>query len=140
MAADPKLDLLKSIPAFSNLDRKHLERLGQLTDEVTLPAGRVLWRQGDPGSEMFVIVTGNVRVMRDGRLLADLGPGSIIGEMALYSEGPRVANVTVTEPSTMLVMGHRDFHTLMDEFPEVRLHVLDVLAKRVALLDPAPSN
>jgi CRP-like cAMP-binding protein len=138
--ADLKLEMLKSLPLFDDLDRKHLERLGQLIDEVDLQTGRVLWKQGDAGDEAFVIVSGNLLVERDGRVLANLGRGSIIGEMAIYAEGPRMATVTVTEPSQLLVISHGNFHTLMDEFPEVRLKVLDVLAQRVRLLDPASSH
>jgi CRP/FNR family transcriptional regulator len=138
--ADLKLETLKSLPLFADLDRKHLERLGQLTDEVDLAAGRVLWKRGDAGDEAFVIVSGNLLVERDGRVLANLGRGSIIGEMAIYAEGPRMATVTVTEPSQLLVISHGNFHTLMDEFPEVRLKVLDVLAQRVRLLDPTGSH
>lgn len=134
--ADLKLEMLKSLPLFAGLDHKHLEHLGQLTDEVDLQAGRVLWHQGDVGHEAFVVVSGNLRVERNGRLLADLGRGSIIGEMAIYAEGPRMATVTVSEPSQLLVISHANFHSLMDDFPEVRLRVLDVLAQRIRLLDP----
>ena len=138
--ADLKLEMLKSLPLFSDLDHKHLERLGQLTDEVDLPAQRVLWSQGDPGTEAFVVVTGNLLVERNGRVLANLGRGSIVGEMSIYSEGPRMATVTVTEPSELLVISHGNFHVLMDEVPEVRLKVLDVLAQRIRLLDPDGSH
>ncbi len=138
--ADQKLEMLKSLPLFADLDHKHLERLGQLTDEVDLPAQRVLWSQGDPGTEAFVVVTGNLLVERNGRVLANLGRGSIVGEMSIYAEGPRMATVTLTEPSALLVISHGNFHVLMDEFPEVRLKVLDVLAQRIRLLDPDGSH
>lgn len=139
MASDPKLDLLRSIPLFSGLGKKEIERLGQLTDEIDLPAGYVLMRQGDRGSEMYVVVQGSVKVERDGRLLADRWSGSMLGEIALLSHTPRTATVTTLEPSRFFVVGNRDFHSLMDEMPTVRTAILEVLASRISALDPHAS-
>jgi CRP-like cAMP-binding protein len=135
MAKDEKLDMLHSMPLFARLDRHGLERLGQLADEIDVPAGRVLMRQGESGSEMFFIVRGRVRVERNGRVLAEPGPNSWIGEMSLLSEGPRTATVTATEPTRLLLIAHREFHALMDDLPSVRLCVLEALADRVRELE-----
>lgn len=136
MARDLKLELLRSIPLFAGFGRREIERLGQLVDEVDLPEGRVLMRQGDSGNEALVIIEGSARVERDGRLIAERTNGDVIGEIALVSEGPRTATVTLTAPSRLLVVGHREFHTLMDEMPDVRLKVLSELARRVRDLEP----
>ena len=133
---DEKLDLLRSIPLFADFGRRELERLGMLTDQVDLPAGRVLMRQGETGHEMFVIVRGRAEIERDGREIAECGNGDILGEIALVDNGPRTATVTLSEPSALLVIGHRDFHSLMEEMPTVRLHVLEALARRVRHLEP----
>ncbi len=133
---DEKLDLLKSIPLFAGFGGRELERLGMLTEQVDLPAGRVLMRQGEAGHEMFVIVRGRAEIKRDGRVIAERGNGDILGEIALVDEGPRTATVTLTEPSQLLVVGHRDFHTLMEEMPTVRTQVLESLARRVRHLEP----
>ncbi len=133
---DEKLELLKSIPLFAGFGRRELERLGMLTDQVDLPAGRVLMRQDEAGREAFIIVRGRAEITRDGRVIAERGNGDILGEIALVDEGPRVATVTLTEPSQLLVVGHRDFHTLMDEMPAVRTQVLESLARRVRNLEP----
>ena len=136
MARDEKLDLLHRIPLFSGFDRHRLERLGQLADEVDVPAGKVLMRQGDTGSDMMVIVTGSVAVDRDGNRLNTLGAGDFFGEIALVDNGPRTATVTAEEPSRLLVIAHRDFHAMMDEFPEVADQVMNALANRVRHLEP----
>jgi CRP-like cAMP-binding protein len=135
MASDPKLDLLRSIGLFSQLGKKEIERLGQLTEEVDVKPGQVLMRQGDRGHEMFVIASGQVKIERDGRDLGLRGPGEVIGEIALLSEGPRGATVTVVEPTRAFVVSHADFHALMDEMPSVRMCVLDVLAGRLRSID-----
>jgi CRP-like cAMP-binding protein len=133
---DEKLDLLKSIPLFSGFGGRELERVGMLTDQVDLPAGRVLMRQGELGHEMYVIVHGRAEVNRDGRVIAERADGDVVGEIALLDKGPRTATITLTEPSTLLVVGHRDFHMLMDEMPTVRTQLLESLARRVRQFEP----
>jgi CRP-like cAMP-binding protein len=103
---------------------------------VDVPAGKVLMRQGDTGSDMMVLVTGSVAVDRDGNRLNTLGAGDFFGEIALVDNGPRTATVTAEEPSRLLVIAHRDFHAMMDEFPEVADQVMNALANRVRHLEP----
>jgi CRP-like cAMP-binding protein len=136
VARDEKLDLLQRIPIFSGFDRRRMERLGMLADEVMVPAGKVLMRQGDSGSDMMVVVRGSVAVERDGNRLNTLSAGDFFGEIALVDGGPRTATVTTQEPTTLLVITHRDFHAMMDEFPEVAEQVLNALANRVRHLEP----
>lgn len=133
---DEKVDLLRSTPLFARLGRRELERLSQLTDEVDLPEGRVLMRQGDSGHEMFILVRGRARIERDGQLIGERGDGEVLGEMALFYEAPRRATVTLSEASRLIVVGHRDFHTLLDEIPEVRTQILEILARRLYELEP----
>jgi CRP-like cAMP-binding protein len=140
VARDEKLDLLHRIPLFSGFDRRRLERLGMLADEVDVPAGKVLMRQGDIGTDMMVLVRGSVAVDRDGSRINTLGPGDFFGEIALVDGGPRTATVSAEEPSTLLVITHRDFHSMMDEFPEVAGQVMNALANRVRTLDPDTPN
>ncbi len=140
MARDEKLDLLHSIPLFARLDRKHLERLGMLTEEVDVPAGKVLIRQGELGDDLMILVSGQVNVERDGARVNTLGPGDFFGEIALIDHGPRTATVTTDSPSRLLVVNHRDFHALMEEFPALAATVLLCLADRLRSLDRAAVN
>jgi CRP-like cAMP-binding protein len=135
MARDPKVDLLRSVPLFSELGSRELERVAQLGDEVDLPAGHVLMRQGEIGSEMYVLIRGGATVERDGQLLATMTPGAFIGDISLLSEGTRTATVTLTEPSQLLVVGHREFHDLMDSMPSVQAGVLASVAQKLRRLE-----
>lgn len=138
-STDPKLVLLRSIPLFANVGERELQRLGQLFDEVDAPAGQVLMRQGNSGAEVFVVATGRVAIERNGASIGERGPGTVLGEIALLSEGPRTATVTTTEPCRLLVLGHREFHSLMNEQPALRLQILEGLASRIrALEEDAP--
>lgn len=128
---DQKLELLRSIPLFARLGSNEIQRLGQLTDEADIAAGKVLMRQGERGAEMFIFVTGRASVERDGRSIAERGPGDVVGEIALLSDVARTATVTATEPCHLFVIGRREFHSLIDELPSFRLQVLDALAQRI---------
>ena len=108
---DQKLELLSKVPLFAGLDRRGIEELGRLADEVDLPAGRVAARQGASGDEFFVIVDGTVSIDRDGRQLRELGPGDFFGELALLGKVARTATATCVTDCRLLVIGHREFHT-----------------------------
>jgi CRP-like cAMP-binding protein len=132
---DPKLDLLKSIPIFEGLREHQLEQIAQLVDEVDVPAGKVLMRQGEPGAEMFIVVHGTFTIDRDGKMIRDCSAGHALGELSLLSEGLRSATVTANAPSRVLVVGHREFHALLEVAPEIARHMLVSLARQLRALD-----
>jgi len=133
---DQKLELLRGVPLFAGLAGRELEEIGRLAETVDLPAGRELTRQGAFGNEFFVIVEGQADVERDGRHIRTMGPGDFLGEIALVDGGVRTATVRTTGPSRVLVVGHREFHSLLDRFPKIQLAVLQALAERVRHLEP----
>jgi CRP-like cAMP-binding protein len=139
-ANDSKVDLIASVPLFQGLSRAELAEVAKLTDEVDVPAGHVLMRQGDLGRQMFVVARGRVAVERNGEKINELGPGGAAGEMALISEGPRNATVTTMEASLLLVVDHRGFHSLMDVSPTIRLRIFEGLANKIRSLDPGAAN
>jgi len=132
---DPKRELLKTVPLFAGLGGRELGRIAQLMDQVDVRAGQVLMRQGDRGSEMYVVEQGRFTVERGGQTISESGPGDVLGEIALIAEGPRTATVTAVEPSRLFVVGHREFHALMDVSPQIRSHIFDTLASRLRKLD-----
>jgi len=133
---DLKLELLKRTPLLAGLGRKELEAVGMLVDEIDVPAGRALMREGDAGREFFVLVDGAVGIVRGGTRIRTIAPGDFFGEIALLAEGPRTATATTDSDSTLLVLGHREFHSLMDQFPAIRTCVLEALATRIRNLEP----
>jgi CRP-like cAMP-binding protein len=137
---DQKLELLKRTPLLAELGRRELDEVGRLVDEVDVPAGRVLMREGETGSEFFVIVDGSIGIAREGKLLRTLGAGDFFGEVALLSEGPRTATATAEARSKLLVLGHREFHTLMSQYPSIQTSVLNCLATRLRGLEPEAAH
>lgn len=110
---------LAGIRLFSGLSKKELERLGQWTDEVDVPAGTVLTGEGSFGHEFFVIEDGAATVTHDGNMIAELGPGDFFGEMALLETERRTATVTASTPMRLIVMFQREFRLMESQMPAV---------------------
>jgi CRP-like cAMP-binding protein len=135
MARDEKLEHLKRVPLFAKLRGRELERLGQLADEVEVGLDKTLTEQGETGYEFFIVMDGRVSVIEDRRPVAHLGPGDFFGEIALIEERPRTATVRTDGITRLLVINHREFHALMDEFPAIRGAILEALAERLRRLE-----
>ena len=131
MAADEKLEHLKRVPLFARMGNRELERLGQLADEVEVGLDRVLTAQGEIGHEFFIVLDGRLTVLDGHRPVSQLGPGDFFGEIALLDGRPRTATVRADGITRLLVVAHREFHSLMDEFPSVRTAVLEAVAERL---------
>jgi CRP/FNR family transcriptional regulator, cyclic AMP receptor protein len=126
-----KVELLGEVPIFSVCTRGELNRIAALVDEIDVPEGKVLMRQGRPGAECFVIAEGTAKASMRGRKSVRLGPGSVVGEMSLLDGGTRSATVTAEEPMRVLVLGARDFSALIDDVPHVARRIMKALAVRL---------
>ena len=132
---DDYLDHLRAVPLFAACSHKDLQRIARASDETEVPAGRVLTRQGETGRECFVVVDGEVKVERNGKKIASLGPGACIGEVSLPDTGPRTATATAQTPVTLLVLGPREFSGVLEEVPGLSRKILSALASKVRELD-----
>lgn len=129
---DAKLKRLAKVPLFSACTKTDLSRIASLADELDVPAGHVLMRQGEFGHECFVILDGRAEVSFRGGGDATLGPGDCFGEMALLQpRGRRSATVKSKTEMDLLVLGAREFSSLMDEMPAVARKLLAAVADRV---------
>jgi CRP-like cAMP-binding protein len=128
---DAKVELLSNVPLFSACSKRDLGRIAALADEIDVPEGRVLTRQGEPGWECFVIVEGRAKATMRGTGTASLGPGDVVGEMALLDRGPRSATVTASTDMHLLVLTSRGFSSLINQVPLVARRIMAALAGRV---------
>lgn len=107
-----------------------IERFGR-----NVPAGQVLFREGDSGREMFVIQSGKVRLMRTIRghdkLLAELGPGEFFGEMSIINDKPRTATAIIDEDAQLLVLDPKTFEAMIKANTEIAVRMIKKLAKRL---------
>jgi CRP/FNR family transcriptional regulator, cyclic AMP receptor protein len=134
--SDPKLELIRAVPLFASCATGNLRQIMSLTDEIDVPKDKVLMREGAIAHEFFIVIEGALRVERGGQLIAQVGPGEFVGEIGLVDRGPRTATVTANEPSRLLVLGHREFQSLLGTHPTIQLEILQALAKRVRRLEP----
>jgi CRP-like cAMP-binding protein len=135
MARHDVSEHLARVPLFSACSKKELARVAKATDEVNVEDGHVLTTQDERSDEAFVIVSGNVTVKRNGRKIAELGPGSMLGELGLLDRGPRTATATADGPVDLLVIGPREFAAMLDDVPSINHKLLRSLATMVRDLD-----
>jgi len=133
---DAKIELIKTVPLFGELSKAQLAQVASLADEVGLPEGKVLTREGERGREFFILIDGQVEVRRNGRRLRTLGPGEFVGELALISDRPRTATVTATKPLRVLVVRDTDFRSVLLRTPQIALKVLEAAAQRMPVGTP----
>lgn len=129
------LESLRRVSLFSSCSTKDLEKIAKAGDEVTLAAGTVVVDQGQTGREAFVIISGSATVKRNGKKVATLGAGSVVGELSLLDHGPRTATVVAETECTMLVISQRQFLAVIDAIPAISHKLLATLAGRIRELD-----
>ncbi len=103
---------LTSHPIFSQLEPGELSRLAALATEESFPVGKVLVRQGDFSTELYVIEEGGAEIVRDGTLVDRVGPGDIVGEIGVLEKTRRNADVVVTEPMLAIKITHWEIKRL----------------------------
>ena len=131
MGRDTYLQHLSAVPLFSALAKKDLQKIAKASDEVDLDEGRVVVAEDTTGHEAFVILEGTARVERNGRKVAELGPGDHFGELALLDGGPRTATVTADGDMEVLVLSKPAFNGVLDEIPTLAHKLLVSLAHRL---------
>jgi CRP/FNR family cyclic AMP-dependent transcriptional regulator len=132
LGRNTKIELLKKVPLFAGCSKAELRELSLVADELDLREGRTLVREGQTGREFFILVDGTVRVSRDEKKLADLGPGDWFGEIALLTNTSRTGSVVATSPVRVLVITDRGFRRVVDSMPSIAMKVLAGLADRLA--------
>jgi len=131
LTRDRKADLLSAARLFDGVDAEGMDRIAEVAVEVEFPAEHVIARQGDIGTGFFVVVSGAVRVVRDGDVIARLGPGDFFGELSVLDGLPRLAQVIADGPTTCLALATWDFESVLLEEPRVTLAILRGVARRL---------
>jgi CRP-like cAMP-binding protein len=105
------------------------------TNPVRLSPDQILFKAGEPGDAMYVVLEGALDIVLDGRVLETSTRGHIIGEMALIDQSPRSATVIAREPSALVRLDSPRFHRLIQQNPFFATHIMKVLAERLRRAD-----
>ena len=126
---------LKRVPLFANLPPAELKQVAAIADEHLFIDGEVIAHQGEPGDELYVIVSGEVRVLVSNdngeSEVALRGAGEYVGEMAVISNQPRMAKLVAVGDVRTLCIEHKQFEGILRERPETSLAVMRVLCDRL---------
>ncbi len=106
---------LKEIPIFSHLSDEEAKRLAAFASETSVAEGQILMKQGDYSTELIAIQEGTADVIQDGKTIASLGEGDLIGEMGLLEREPRNADVIATSPMRVMKLTHWEIRRMSEE-------------------------
>lgn len=127
---------LKEIQIFSELSPEEAKRLAAFATETSLPEGQILMKQGDYSTELIAIEEGTADVLRDGKKLASLKNGDVIGEMGLIERKPRNADVIATSPMRVIKLTHWEIHRMSDDTIDRIKRIIDE-RRHAGVADPA---
>lgn len=134
------LDRLAAVPLFADLDKDELDDVAALGTDIDVEAGRTLAKEGDVGSEAFLILSGSAVCTRDGEEIAIFGPGDFFGEMALLVHGHLTATITTTSPTSVRAFHRSEFDSLLDRSPKVGVKILRTTAERLLHAEDSPHH
>ena len=132
---DLKIERLSQVELFRRCSAVDLMHLATIADQVDLPAGYELCREGRVAQECFVVVRGEAAVEIGGEQVAIIGPGETIGEMGLLEHKPRSATVRTTTPVSTYVIARNRFDDLLERYPSVARLILAELTGRLRQAD-----
>jgi CRP-like cAMP-binding protein len=123
---------LAANPFFAALPDGELDAVARVASEVHVAAGDALTSEGDFGHALFVVDEGSADVTRDGDRVGHVGPGDVVGEIAVLASGRRTASVVATSPLTLISLFKREVWALEREAPEAARRVRAAFDARAA--------
>ena len=128
---DPKTEALGKVPLFAHSTGKDLEFVASRADEVDVPAGLELVRQGRQGDTFYVLLEGEADVEVDGKRRPTLKPGDFFGEISMLDRGPATATVVTRTPARLMVMSHAQFRDAIRGSDDLLGQVMGAMGERL---------
>jgi serine/threonine protein phosphatase PrpC len=122
--AASKIEALRNIPLFRYLEYKELVRILNIIYIRSCEQGEIVIREGESGEELYVILTGSMQVSKNGKVVTNLKPYKLFGEMALIDKEPRSATVVAEAPSKLMVIKRKDFMPLLQQEPQIGVKLM----------------
>ena len=134
------IPMLQEVPLFSSLEKKGLNTIANSAAKKTYDEGDKIAREGDKALSFYLILDGAVEVRRKNKILAELGRGQFFGEMALFDNQPRSADVIATEPTTCILLTSWALSGVIAGNPKIALQIISELVRRLRESDKALSE
>ncbi len=135
MSLDNEVDALRKVPLFRGIEAGKLRLLAFISDRTQFPSGEHLFEQGDQGDSAYIVLDGSADVLvateHGDRVVATIGAHDIVGEIAILCDVPRTATLVAQTDLDTLMVSKENFLKLLEEFPEMALEVMRVLAQRL---------
>jgi len=132
---DSIVQMLQNTPLWSGLTGQDLGLVAKYAEERNFENGQTIVTKGEPGNGFYMVLSGSVEVRSGGQTLSKLGPGQFFGEMSIFDNQPRSADVVTVEPSKILVLSANAFKTLVFANPRIALKMLQELSRRLRSTD-----
>ena len=129
--ADPKMGALARVPLFARCTRKELEFIARKGDEVNVPSGKTLIRQGHAGDTFYIQLAGTSEVKVDGKRRRIMNPGDFFGEISMIDRGAGTATVTTLTDGRLFVMSHAQFRDAIKANDGLMVKVLLAMGERL---------
>lgn len=131
-----KAQYVRQVPIFSSLKPEDILKVAEIVEEVSMPGGQVIFREGDTGDAVYIVIDGKVKVTKaqeEGgeRTLAVFRDGDFFGEMAVIEETPRTATAVVIEPCVLYRITKQNFGFVMRLNPGISLKIMRFMSERV---------
>jgi CRP-like cAMP-binding protein/CheY-like chemotaxis protein len=130
-------EVLKKVPFFQALGKDGIDFIIERLKFKPFDRTEAVCKAGDPGDKMYIIISGNVKVVvaaepaGEETVIANLGSGNYFGEMSLLTGEPRSASVITTEPSEMFILNKVDFDVIIERFPSITLSMTKIMSQRL---------
>ena len=129
-----KVEALKNVPLFEGLSKKELTEIANASEDIELPAGTALIKEGGLAREFFVVLEGTIEITKGGRRLRTGTAPDFVGEIGLMAHTKRTATVTAKTPVRCFILTSRDFRRTLDDNPSIERKLSRALAERVVAL------
>ncbi|HLQ06149.1 MAG TPA: cyclic nucleotide-binding domain-containing protein [Nitrososphaerales archaeon] len=132
--------LLAKVPLFSGLDEKELMDIVAVGSEVSFAPGKAILKQGEPGLSFLLVLEGKVEVRKGEKVIAETGPGGFFGEMTVFDDKPRSADIVAVEPTRCFGITNWSFIPMLRSNPSVAIGIINELVRRLRQLEDKPTN
>lgn len=132
IALGDRVDILKQVPLFAGAAKRHLRHLAKRSRVEQFEPGQPLVSEGQTSTVAFVVVAGSAVVRRNGRKIAEIGAGDVVGEIGLLTGRPRTGTVQATTPLEAIAVDKRGLRAAVEEFPAFGWYLVETVADRLS--------